>query len=451
MAFSDEIKRLVDLKVERLESIPDAFANRMVAIQRAKFSDVLDLLDDLDYKNGSLVVSQSNLLKIEQITEQIKEVLTSGEFESVVGELLSEFDEQAAITYKYFDASFDVFEIPTIANEILAQKKREAVIDLLNSTDQYLTNPMRQSLSNAVTTGASRKDLISVFKLLIEGDEDTVGRLERSTRQIVSDTFALNDRAITNEVAKQIKADWFLYTGGLLKTTRPFCKSRNGNFYRRSEVESWGELGDWAGRMEGTNEKTIFVTAGGYNCQHSILPVSESVVPERFKKTSAANVKLDITNNSGFDLDIKSINQHARLKANEYGLTDNFVIEISKSKNVGGGVSFKKVSNDLSKFDNKVEIYTDGTLTKKQYNQIINHELRHVQQGQLDRLQMRRNKSGRWDLYWEGKKYMSATEYERLTKRITNPRLSAPKRYEAFKKYSNLPWEKEAFDNDGTF
>ena len=451
MAFSDEIKRLVDLKVERLESIPDAFANRMVAIQRAKFSDVLDLLDDLDYKNGSLVVSQSNLLKIEQITEQIKEVLTSGEFESVVGELLSEFDEQAAITYKYFDASFDVFEIPTIANEILAQKKREAVIDLLNSTDQYLTNPMRQSLSNAVTTGASRKDLISVFKLLIEGDEDTVGRLERSTRQIVSDTFALNDRAITNEVAKQIKADWFLYTGGLLKTTRPFCKSRNGNFYRRSEVESWGELGDWAGRMEGTNEKTIFVTAGGYNCQHSILPVSESVVPERFKKTSAANVKLDITNNSGFDLDIKSINQHARLKANEYGLTDNFVIEISKSENVGGGVSFKKVSNDLSKFDNKVEIYTDGTLTKKQYNQIINHELRHVQQGQLDRLQMRRNKSGRWDLYWEGKRYMSATEYEKLTKRITNPRLSAPKRYEAFKKYANLPWEKEAFDNDGTF
>lgn len=283
MAFSDEIKRIVELKVERLESIPDAFSNRMVAIQRAKFSEVLSLLDELDYSNGSIVVSQSNLLKIEQITEQVKEVLTSGEFETVVGELLNEFDEQAAITYKYFDASFDAFEIPTIANEILAQKKREAVIDLLNSTDQYLTNPIRQGLSNAVTTGASRKDVISLFKLLIEGDENTVGRLERSTRQIVSDTFALNDRAITNEVAKQIKADWFLYTGGLLKTTRPFCKSRNGKFYRRSEVESWGALEDWDGKMAGTDEKTIFVTAGGYNCQHSILPVSESVVPNKFK------------------------------------------------------------------------------------------------------------------------------------------------------------------------
>ena len=115
----------------------------MTAIQRAKFKDVLDLLDELDYKNGSIVVSQSNPLKIEKITEEIKEVLTSGEFETVVGELLNEFDEQAAITFKYFEQSFDVFEVPTIANEILAQKKREAVVDLLNSTDQYLTNPMR--------------------------------------------------------------------------------------------------------------------------------------------------------------------------------------------------------------------------------------------------------------------------------------------------------------------
>ena len=451
MAFSNEIKAIIDQKVNRLESVPLAFSERMVQIQRNKFVDIVSLLDELDYLGGNIVINNANLLRIEQIVEQAKDLLTTGEFETVVGELLNEFDVQAEITYNYFDKSFDGFEVPAIANDMLAQKKREAVVDLLNSTDQYLTNPMRQSLSNAVTTGASRKDVIGVFRELILGDEETVGRLERATRQIVSDTFALNDRAVTNAVAEQLDFQWFFYVGGLLDTTRPFCKARNGKYFRKSEVESWGNMGDWAGKMAGTNEKTIFVTAGGYNCQHSILPVSESVVPNRFKNQENSTISIDIRNGSGFDLDLKSINQHARLKSNEYGLTDGFVIEISKSKNVGGGVSFKKVSNDLSKFDNKVEIYTDGTLTKKQYNQIINHELRHVQQGQLDRLQMRRNKSGRWDLYWEGKRYMSATEYEKLTKRITNPRLSASKRAEAFNKYANLPWEKEAFDNDGTF
>jgi hypothetical protein len=283
MPFSEEIRKIVDVKVQRLETIPDAFADRMVAIQRAKFNDVISLLDELEYSKGSIVINEANLLRIEQITEQVREVLTEGEFETVVGELLEEFDTQAAVTYKYYEAAFDGFEVPTIANEILAQKKREAVIDLLNSTDQYLTNPMRQALSNAVSSGGTRAELIDVFNLLINGDADTVGRLDRATRQIVSDTFALSDRAVTNTVADQLGLSWYLYAGGLLDTTRPFCKARNGKYFRKSEVESWASLGDWQGRMAGTTEETIFLTAGGYNCQHSILPVSEAVVPNRFK------------------------------------------------------------------------------------------------------------------------------------------------------------------------
>ena len=93
----------------------------------------------------------------------------------------------------------------------------------------------------------------------------------------------MSDRAVTNTVAEQLGLNWYLYTGGLLDTTRPFCKARNGKYFRKEEVQSWATLGDWAGRMAGTDEKTIFVTAGGYNCQHAILPVSEAAVPNRFK------------------------------------------------------------------------------------------------------------------------------------------------------------------------
>ena len=80
---------------------------------------------------------------------------------------------------------------------------------------------------------------------------------------------------------------YYLYTGGLLKSTRPFCKERNGKFFKKEEVQSWGDLDDWAGKMEGTNSKTIFQTAGGYNCQHSILPVSEAVVPKKVIERNA--------------------------------------------------------------------------------------------------------------------------------------------------------------------
>ena len=136
MSFSDEIKKIIDLKVDRLESIPDAFSSRMVAIQRSKFNDVIRLLDDLDYSNGLIVVNDANILKIEAIVESIKDVLTGQEYELAVGELMSEFDNQAAITYKYFTALDPRFEIPSISNTIIRSKKNEAILSLLNSTDQ---------------------------------------------------------------------------------------------------------------------------------------------------------------------------------------------------------------------------------------------------------------------------------------------------------------------------
>jgi hypothetical protein len=57
-------------------------------------------------------------------------------------------------------------------------------------------------------------------------------------------------------------------------------------YFHRNEVAGWGRgegVGEcgfpWAGMFKGTNEATIFVYVGGYNCQHSLLPVSEAIVP----------------------------------------------------------------------------------------------------------------------------------------------------------------------------
>jgi hypothetical protein len=449
MAFSEEVQRIINLKVDRLETIPDAFSDRMVRIQRAKFNDITRLLDELDYKNGFVVVNDANILRIEVIVEQIKDVLTGAEYETAVGELMQEFDNQAAINYKYFEAIDPRFQVPAISNNILRAKKNEAILSLLNSTDQYLTNPMRQSLSNTVLAGGSRADLLDTFRDLIQGDPEKVGRLERATRQIVSDTFATSDRAITNEVAEQLGLKFYLYTGGLLKTTRPFCKERNGKFFKKSDVESWGELGDWAGKMEGTNSKTIFQTAGGYNCQHSILPVSEAVVPDEAKNRGASAVNINISNKSGYDIDINDLNAHAKNKAKEYGLTGNVGINIKKSKNTGGGVGWGDANaKGQIKLKNDINITTDGSLSKRQYEQIINHEMTHLKQGQSDSFFLK--KEGRdWTIFWEGKEYMKMSEYNKLTTRFQNPRLKASTRLKALKDYVNLPWELEAHLNDG--
>lgn len=276
--FSKEIKALVSEKLNRLESVPNAFLSSMEKIQRTKFKDVVALLDLLDYEGGSLVVSEANLLRVEALVDEIKGVLTGAEFEKALGGLMGEFEQQAVLNYAYFETVDSAFAIPQISSAIVKERQAATIASLLDSTNQYLSNPTREAIASSIQSGGSRQDLIDTLRLLVQGDKDVDGRLLRSTRLIVSDAFALNDAAVTESISENLGLEWYLYTGGLIDSTRPFCKARNGKYFHKTEVEKWANL-KWQGKMPNTDKKTIFLTRGGYNCQHSLLPVSEEVVP----------------------------------------------------------------------------------------------------------------------------------------------------------------------------
>ena len=106
-------------------------------------------------------------------------------------------------------------------------------------------------------------------------------RLLQYNKQIAHDTFAIADRNYTSAVSEELEAEWFFYSGSEIETTRPFCSARHNEYFYYREIEQWpSTAGDWAGRIPGTNSSTIYSYAGGYNCRHSIIPVSIRRVPE---------------------------------------------------------------------------------------------------------------------------------------------------------------------------
>jgi len=46
----------------------------------------------------------------------------------------------------------------------------------------------------------------------------------------------------------------------------------------KKKVEIYDKTGLPQGMIPGTNPENFFIRAGGYNCQHSIRPVSETLV-----------------------------------------------------------------------------------------------------------------------------------------------------------------------------
>ena len=89
--------------------------------------------------------------------------------------------------------------------------------------------------------------------------------------------FAQADRMLHTIAAKELGLAAFLYQGGLIDTSRPFCVARNGRVFLDVEIAKFGTskdaYGGYSNKKEGLfNGKpdpyTPAVDLGGYRCRH---------------------------------------------------------------------------------------------------------------------------------------------------------------------------------------
>lgn len=284
------LKELIKLKNRRLEQVPDEFLTQVEKSQKRIFGELLGLLDQFTLVGGKIEISSTNLGIVDKIIEDLKVVLYDSDYADAVASFAKEFDKQGAINENYFKEAFEDFKTPEITEVIIAKTKREAVESLLGaSLDENFLKPANQLLSDLVTSGAGFKEAVQSIREFAEGGEEVDGKLLQYSKQIAHDQFAFSDRAYTNAAAEEIDAEWYFYSGGEIPTTRCFCEQRNGKHFYYKEIESWGRgenLGEcrsgdlWQGANRNTNEQTIFIFLGGWNCMHSIQPVSIFDVPK---------------------------------------------------------------------------------------------------------------------------------------------------------------------------
>lgn len=284
-------------KLEAIENVPANWAKSIESYQPRLLNRLSKLLNELDTVDGQLVKSAANLTRISTIISELRDSLTSGEYVKIVEAFNNEFTAQQAVTASYFGQVLEVEPIVTSFNAQLYQLNRAAALEgvLSNaSLDSMLLNDVRSTLIEAVGSNARFGNTYDALQELVIGNAEKEGQLLRYSRQIVSDTFATTDRAYTQLISEEYQFQWFRWLGGKMKTTRCLCLNLNGRYLSKGELEKIGafelsiipELAScrtgngWAGAMPNTNSQTIFVTAGGYNCQHSILPVSTFGVPK---------------------------------------------------------------------------------------------------------------------------------------------------------------------------
>ncbi len=295
------LEQLIKEKSNRLNDIPLKLQTTVIKQQKQVLDEILSLLNDLDVKNGQIVISKENLRTIERISDDLKKVFLNDEYLKSVKEFAKEFDKQALLNNKVIDSGLGEISTP-IASEAYIQTAKKSSVTALVNTSEFIT-PIQTILENAVVNGASLKDTIDSIRTFATGNDQVDSKVLSYVKQISNDSFAIADRSYTSIISEYLDNDWYYYAGGEKQTTRCFCEQRVGNYYHYKEIEAWGKgenLGEcnigggkWAGQIAGTNESTIYSYLGGYNCMHSLIPVSESIVPdsdkERAKKLGYLN------------------------------------------------------------------------------------------------------------------------------------------------------------------
>jgi len=116
------------------------------------------------------------------------------------------------------------------------------------------------------------------LKEMVKGVKDNGGPVNRLFDNYVYDTYQEADRVSQNEYAEKLGMEAFIYIGGVVDGSRPFCKERNGKIFLRSEIDLFGtpndKFGGYTNKSQGLftgKPKDVydpFTQCGGYACRH---------------------------------------------------------------------------------------------------------------------------------------------------------------------------------------
>lgn len=259
------------------------------SLESAVSKTQIDLLDQLEAVLARLELDPSGLIKQNAANRKLLQkcdrifdqaIKESGYYESL-NQYAGALESLTGANEKYFTSILESFTVDAHYLKSL-QKSSIANIESLLANDGLevqLKQPLMQILNENVNSGAGFSDLLRQVREFIVGNGDTSGKLMRYSKQISRDTLFNFSSSMQESISQNAGMEYYVYSGSSRKDSREFCAHRAGEYFSRKEIEEWASL-QWAGKRAGTTKSTIYIYRGGYNCEHSLIPVSTLVVPK---------------------------------------------------------------------------------------------------------------------------------------------------------------------------
>jgi hypothetical protein len=263
------------------------FAGIINQVQSSIYNRIIAILKDLELDaEGYIKQSAANRKVLRAAQNAFDDVMNSSAYQNAVESHLKVIPKIDNLNEIYFKSVSDIFSPNrTFIKELQKQVIRDVNTNLLNEgVIAQVKTPLNQILSQNINSGGSFAGFQEQLRNYIKGNDSIEGRLLKYTTTYTADTLFNYSRTWQDAVTSDLGLEFYLYSGGLTggkkgTGSREFCIERTGKFFHRKEIEQWADL-DWKGKNALTTKSSIFSLAGGHNCKHSMIPVSEKIVPK---------------------------------------------------------------------------------------------------------------------------------------------------------------------------
>lgn len=283
------LKELQKLKAALKKALAENFSDTVSKSEREIYLRVLELLSTLEKTGGNIALTESNLKIADLIKDELPKIVRESSYTKGVEEFVKGLNEQKGLVDTYISTTLNTAVSNTpFASAVFDQTKRNTIDLLVNATPETgFLKSLENIIDVAVRSGQSWRETVSQIRDYAIG-KDGEGKLNQYSKQVAYDAIAINDRAYTSAIADELESEWFLYAGGELPTTRHFCEERFGKFFHYKEIESWASL-EWSGKNDETTPQNIYEYLGGWNCQHTLIPVTIEMIPQEDIDRNIAN------------------------------------------------------------------------------------------------------------------------------------------------------------------
>ena len=114
------------------------------------------------------------------------------------------------------------------------------------------------------------------------GSAEVNGVMERYFKGYVLDAHQQFDRGINKEYGNRLKLDTFVYQGGLIETSRDFCRKRDNKVFTEEEAAKWVNDADLPRTAKERSSGVVtdynpLEDLGRWNCRHRTRYISRAL------------------------------------------------------------------------------------------------------------------------------------------------------------------------------